>query len=278
MQNELASLRSVVRENEIVKRLNETQDASHNPLTFDEKKKLIAQIHKLPANKMETVLDIIQAAIPKNNGDESGDIEVPLDALDTFTLRKLQKFIEEQGPKKKAPSAMPPLQRQSSATSTKSADPNAVKKPRKSASKANVSGGMLLGDAEFDLLHEDDFLFSTDSFEELRSQQMDVSHSTPAPTSSSAAPPLASYPPINHNTSFEAEISRQASSAPVNDDYRRQRAGSLDEDFEDLVGGSKTETSGGWEPVTSHTVSSLFADAAASMQAKKESEDSGRFF
>ncbi len=94
MQEEISSLRSAVRENEIVKRLTETKDAAHNPLTFDEKKKLIAQIHKLPPSKMEQVLEIIQAAIPKNENGEDGEIEVPLDALDTFTLRKLQKFIE----------------------------------------------------------------------------------------------------------------------------------------------------------------------------------------
>ena len=185
------------------------RDAAHNPLTFDEKKKLIAQIHKLPPNKMEHVLDIIQAALPKNEDNDSGDIEIPLDALDTFTLRKLQKFIEDSAPKKKPPVAgVPPLQRQNSATSTKSAggDPNAVKKPRKSASKANVSG-MLLGDADLDLLHEDDLLFSTDSFEELRGQGSDVLH-TPAPPAagSSLLPPPAPVAAPSYNTSYEAEL------------------------------------------------------------------------
>jgi hypothetical protein len=70
------------------------RDASHNPLTFEEKKTLIAQIHKLPSDKMPHVLNIIQSALPPRENDDEGDIEVPLDALDTFTLRKLQKFIE----------------------------------------------------------------------------------------------------------------------------------------------------------------------------------------
>jgi hypothetical protein len=43
---------------------------------------------------MPHVLNIIQSALPPRENDEDGDIEVPLDALDTFTLRKLQKFIE----------------------------------------------------------------------------------------------------------------------------------------------------------------------------------------
>ena len=72
------------------------RDAAHNPLTFDEKKTLIAQIHKLPSDKMPHVLNIIQSALPPRENEEDGDIEVPLDALDTFTLRKLQKFIEVQ--------------------------------------------------------------------------------------------------------------------------------------------------------------------------------------
>ena len=45
---------------------------------------------------MEQVLEIIQSALPPREGgeDDEGEIEIPLDALDTFTLRKLQKFIE----------------------------------------------------------------------------------------------------------------------------------------------------------------------------------------
>jgi hypothetical protein len=70
-----------------------TSQAAQNPLTFEEKKTVIAEIHKLPPNKMEQVLEIIQAALPPQGEDDTGEIEVPLDALDTYTLRKLQKFI-----------------------------------------------------------------------------------------------------------------------------------------------------------------------------------------
>ena len=63
-------------------------------MTFEEKKSLIAQIHKLAPQKMEQVLEIIQSALPPREDDNDGEIEIPLDALDTFTLRKLQKFIE----------------------------------------------------------------------------------------------------------------------------------------------------------------------------------------
>lgn len=100
MREELKSLRAQVREHEITQRVNETKEAAHNPLTFEEKKILIGQVHKLPSHKMEQVLEIIQAAMPSDhNGENDEEIEVPLDSLDTFTLRKLQKFIDENSDK-----------------------------------------------------------------------------------------------------------------------------------------------------------------------------------
>jgi Bromodomain extra-terminal - transcription regulation len=70
------------------------RDAAQNPLTFQEKKSLISKIHQLPASKMQQVVDIIQDAIPPEKRGEGDEIEVPLDELDTFTLRKLQSFVE----------------------------------------------------------------------------------------------------------------------------------------------------------------------------------------
>jgi hypothetical protein len=43
-------------------------EAARGPLTFEEKKSLIAQIHKLPSNRMEEVLVIIEAALPPQVG------------------------------------------------------------------------------------------------------------------------------------------------------------------------------------------------------------------
>ncbi|KAJ1425446.1 Bromodomain-containing protein, partial [Ochromonadaceae sp. CCMP2298] len=101
MQAEIQNLRSAVSESEVMKRVEETAQAAANPLTFEEKKSLIAQIHKLPSELMEQVLEIIQAALPPSTGDDA-EIEVPLDALDTFTLRKLQRFVDEHNKSKKA--------------------------------------------------------------------------------------------------------------------------------------------------------------------------------
>jgi hypothetical protein len=63
-------------------------------LSFEEKKNLIAEISRLPANKMVEVVEIIRQVIPADSGKEDSDeIEIPLDELDTATLRKLQKFV-----------------------------------------------------------------------------------------------------------------------------------------------------------------------------------------
>lgn len=67
--------------------------AAQNPLTLEEKKQLIAAIHNLPPQKMEEVLEIIQRSLPPGTSDSDGEIQVPLDSLDTLTLRKLQTFI-----------------------------------------------------------------------------------------------------------------------------------------------------------------------------------------
>ena len=73
---------------------HELSDAAQNPLTFQEKKSLISKIHQLPASKMQQVVDIIKDAIPPEKRGEGDEIEIPLDELDTFTLRKLQSFVE----------------------------------------------------------------------------------------------------------------------------------------------------------------------------------------
>jgi hypothetical protein len=89
MQREIEELRAQVRENEITRRLQEVQEAAQHPLTLEEKKALIEAIHKLPMHLMEKILEIIQAALPPGEMDE-----IPLDSLDTYTMRKLQRFIE----------------------------------------------------------------------------------------------------------------------------------------------------------------------------------------
>jgi Bromodomain extra-terminal - transcription regulation len=63
-------------------------------LTFEEKKTLISSIHALQAEHMERVVEIIQASLPANTSGNDDELEIPLDELDTLTLRKLQKFVD----------------------------------------------------------------------------------------------------------------------------------------------------------------------------------------
>jgi len=98
MQNEISRLRTAVMKKEVEDSLDDRREAAQNPLTFEEKRNLIAAIHVLPSDKMQQVIDIIQQALPPDhtNRSDEGDVEVPLDDLDTFTLRQLQRFIEQE--------------------------------------------------------------------------------------------------------------------------------------------------------------------------------------
>lgn len=42
---------------------------------------------------MEQVVELIRTALPSESKDDGEEIEIPLDELDTHTLRKLQKFV-----------------------------------------------------------------------------------------------------------------------------------------------------------------------------------------
>ena len=92
MQRELLSLRTAVAQEQVKGSLDQRQAESQNPLTLEEKEALIESINTLPAVDMERVITIIQEAAPR--GQEAGeDVEIPLDELDTHTLRKLQAYV-----------------------------------------------------------------------------------------------------------------------------------------------------------------------------------------
>lgn len=171
MQGEIQSLRSAVRENEIVKRLTETKEAAHNPLTLEEKKQLIAQIHKLSSDKMEHVLEIIQSSIPARESG-SDEIEVPLDALDTYTLRKLQHFIEAHAPvhrKRSAEGGAP-----GGGNVKRRKQPSQHQNGRAAANPMSAPQGPVVLHGPAPMLmepEEDDLLFAADSFDDLHQQQ-----------------------------------------------------------------------------------------------------------
>lgn len=59
---------------------------------------MCAQISRLEGDRLAHVVDIIQSALPPNsrsnsNESEDAELEIPVDELDTFTLRKLQDYV-----------------------------------------------------------------------------------------------------------------------------------------------------------------------------------------
>jgi hypothetical protein len=93
MQSELFSLRTAVQKDTIRADLDTRQAHAQHPLSYDEKKSLISEIHNLGVASMTKVIEIIKQARPTAGGGDDEDIEIPLDELDTATLRKLQYYV-----------------------------------------------------------------------------------------------------------------------------------------------------------------------------------------
>jgi hypothetical protein len=92
MQSEMLMLRTAVQQEKVKGMLDQKQSDSKNPLTLKEKEELIASINRLPPDNMEKIISIIQEATPAGK-ESDDDIEIPLDELDTHTLRKLQSYV-----------------------------------------------------------------------------------------------------------------------------------------------------------------------------------------
>ena len=92
MQSEMLMLRTAVQQEKVKGMLDQKQSDSKNPLTLKEKEELIASINRLPPENMEKIISIIQEATPAGKESDE-DIEIPLDELDTHTLRKLQSYV-----------------------------------------------------------------------------------------------------------------------------------------------------------------------------------------
>jgi len=152
MKEEIDRLRAQLNEKEIAKSLQESQEAAQTPLTYDEKKQLVSMVSKLPSEKMDELVQIIRNGLPeeKKNDDIS---EVPLEILDTLTLRRLQKFVKENAVLKKRPSSTVPR--------TKS-EPS-LKKAKKSAS-GTFGAPVATEHGDIDLFDHNELLLENDKF------------------------------------------------------------------------------------------------------------------
>jgi hypothetical protein len=107
MQSELMTLRQSVGQEAIMSAMDRQQEASQKPLTYSEKKDLIDSINRMEEEHMERIVNIIQESRATNGGAEGEeDIEVPLDELDTGTLRRLQAVVDEVMPGRKGKRAL----------------------------------------------------------------------------------------------------------------------------------------------------------------------------
>jgi len=89
MQNELNRLRNAVGQEAL-------SADSGKPLTLQEKKDLIHHISDLQPSCMEKIVQIVQQGAPDRGAyADADDIEIPLDELDTYTLRKLQAYVND---------------------------------------------------------------------------------------------------------------------------------------------------------------------------------------
>lgn len=68
--------------------------AAQAPLSYEEKKVLISSIMKLDGEQMTGVVDIIQSAMPSAACGDGDEVEIPVDELDTYTLRTLQEYVQ----------------------------------------------------------------------------------------------------------------------------------------------------------------------------------------
>lgn len=156
MKEEVERLRALLHEKEIAQSIQETKDAAQTPLTYEEKKQLVAMVGKLPPEKLEELVKIIRDGLPdeKKNDDIS---EVPLEILDTLTLRRLQKFVKESVPAKKRPASTIPRAK---------SEPS-LKKSKKASGSGADGLGNVPGTAEhndIDLFDHNELLMENDKF------------------------------------------------------------------------------------------------------------------
>jgi hypothetical protein len=67
---------------------------SDRPLSYQEKRNLGQDIHRLPQDKVYRVLEIINESGFQTGGDDD-EVEIDIEKLNTATLRKLQKFTRD---------------------------------------------------------------------------------------------------------------------------------------------------------------------------------------
>jgi len=174
MRMKMEEMQSQLKKNEIKSVVEEKRQAAQNPLTAEDKRILLSKIERLPEEKMQDIVDIVRDAIPIDGRNANDDqVEIELDKLDTLTLRKLQKYVDNEN--RKRPAAGGNVGRPVGSVSKKPrANPPKAKGKPKAAPAYQLPPTAAPAYAGFApppvsaSIEDDALLFNPDSFEDLR--------------------------------------------------------------------------------------------------------------
>lgn len=132
MQEELAQIKNQLRQYDIKHSIEIQRQAAHDPMTLEEKQTLVERINRLDEDRMKEVIDIIREIFPAAANGDGEDVDIPIDDLDTLTLRRLQSIVhksEKETNKRRRSSGTPkqPGAKRSKSSSGMSSTPKAAK-------------------------------------------------------------------------------------------------------------------------------------------------------
>ncbi|NXC16182.1 BRDT protein, partial [Corythaeola cristata] len=76
----------------LLARKSEDEDGA-KPMNYDEKRRLILDINKLPGNKLWNIIHMIQSREPSLRNSNPDNIDIDMDTLKASTLRELEKYV-----------------------------------------------------------------------------------------------------------------------------------------------------------------------------------------
>jgi len=102
MQNEIRRLQKQVAPGDPKYVPPSPSDGPVKPFTYDEKAALVTKVNCLVPSRIAKVVEIIRSALPPNRHVQEGqrEVEIAVDDIDDFTLRRLQKLVNGSGKKR----------------------------------------------------------------------------------------------------------------------------------------------------------------------------------
>jgi uncharacterized protein (UPF0335 family) len=95
MQTELVQIKNQLRQYDIKNSVEIQRQAAHDPMTLEEKQTLVERINRLDEERMKEIIDIIREMFPAAASGDGEDVDIPIDDLDTLTLRRLQSIVSK---------------------------------------------------------------------------------------------------------------------------------------------------------------------------------------